>query len=115
MPVKLRKAKLRTVQITDEAVALFRLCDEIIAAGQEDKFEDQGGRRREYLDANRALGNAVGIKFREVSPFDAVREAPPDYMEHNPLQTGYWRKAHAMRREMLAAMKRTKQDQSNAG
>jgi hypothetical protein len=108
MPVKLRKPKTRTAQITDGAVALFRLCEEIIAAGRDEKFEDEGGRRREYLDARRALDGAVGIKLWETSPVDAVRETPPDWMHHNALQSAYWRKGSAIGCEILAAVKRGK-------
>ncbi len=115
MPVKFRKCKVRTPPITDEAVALFRLCNEIAAAGQDENFENEGGRRREYLDAYRALSRAVGINFWEVSPLDAVQESPPDYMRQNPLQFGYWEKAWGARREILAALKRTKKSQARAG
>ena len=91
--------------VTDEAVALFRLCEEIIATGQDETFEDKGGRRSEYLDTRTALHSALGVKPWERSPLDTDSEAPPDYMRHNPLQSGYWRKAWAMRCEILATMK----------
>jgi len=42
----------------------------------------------------------VGVKFWEVSPLEADSEAPPDYMRHSGLQSGYWVKAWALRCEL---------------
>ena len=52
-------------RVTDEAIALLRFCEEIVATGQDETFEDEGGRRREYLDAHVALDSAVGVKLWE--------------------------------------------------
>ena len=86
-------------RVTDEAVALFRLCEDIADAGQDEKFEDEGGRRREYLDADSALARLLGLKPWETSPVDAVREEPPDWMR-NDSQCEVWRKAWAIRCEL---------------
>ena len=51
-----------------------------------------------YVDLRRELGRMVGVPFFEGSPLDS--EDPPDYMLHNPLQSGYWRKAWALRCEL---------------
>ena len=53
-----------------------------------------------FMDLNRELGRLLGFKFWEVSPLNADSEDPPGYMLHNPLQSGYWRKAWALRCEL---------------
>ena len=53
-----------------------------------------------YMDLSRELDRLIGVKLWETSPLDTHSEAPPDYMSHNPLQSEYWRKAWALRREL---------------
>ena len=53
-----------------------------------------------YMDLSRELGRLLGVKFWEVSPLRTDSEAPPDCMRHNPLQSGYWVKAWALRCEL---------------
>jgi len=53
-----------------------------------------------YVDLSRELGRLLGVKFWEVSPLDADSEAPPKWMRHNELQSGYWVKAWALRCEL---------------
>ena len=53
-----------------------------------------------YMDLSRELGRLLGVKFWEVSPLEADSEAPPDYLRHNELQSGYWHKARALRCEL---------------
>jgi hypothetical protein len=60
-PIK-RAAKRR---ITPEAVALLRRIVEIQEAG--DTWEEQGGRRREMLDATRELGAAHRCRWRRAA------------------------------------------------
>jgi hypothetical protein len=56
--------------------------------------------RVKYEDLNSELDRLLGIKPWERSPLDTDIEAPPDYMDNNPLQAGYWRKAWALRCEL---------------
>ena len=79
MPVKLRRPKKRTMQISDEAVEAFRLCEEITAAGLQDAWEDDGGRRDEYLTAHRSLLVALSLRPCEASPCDAPDEGECPY------------------------------------
>ena len=44
-------------------------------------------------DLNRELDRLLGIKPWERSPLDIDGESPPDYLDNNPLQAGYWRKS----------------------
>ena len=53
-----------------------------------------------YTELRRELGRLVGVKFWECSPLEADSEDPPDYMLHNPLQAGYWRRAWELRCEL---------------
>jgi hypothetical protein len=86
-------------RVTDEAVALFRLCEDIADAGGDEKFEDEGGRRREYLDAHSALHSALGLMPWETNPVNAVCETPPDYMRNKHED---WHKAWELRCELEA-------------
>jgi hypothetical protein len=72
----------------------------VITTGQDETFEDKGGRRREYLDANGALDSALGVKPWETSPVDVNSETPPDWLLNNPFQCECWRKAWALRCEL---------------
>jgi hypothetical protein len=107
MPVKKRKSKARQHLITDEVVALFSKCCEIQKFGDEEFWAEDGGRRREYLDASGELHRLLGLKPWHASPLDTDLAAPdrcggelwvtsrPDALE--------------LRREILAAMNRGKQ------
>ena len=71
MPTKRRVPKDRNPKITPEAVALFRLGLEIIEAGDDELWEEEGGRRREYLDADKRLcWVLLGLAPSEASPLD---------------------------------------------
>jgi hypothetical protein len=102
MPVKLRRPKTRTTRVTDEAIEAFRLCEEIVAAGDDELFEDEGGRRHEYLEAHRALVCALGLKPWEASPVD-VDEEPCSWSGN--LYADSWSRAQELRRELLAAVR----------
>ncbi len=107
MPVKLRKPKTRIAQISDEAIASFSLCQEIDAAGQYDEFEDKGGRRREYYDAHSTLHCELQLKPWEASPADVPDDGDCPYRNGAHWDES-WAKAQDLRREILAAMKRSK-------
>ena len=104
MPAKLRRPKKRTMQISDEAVAAFRLCEEIAAAGQHEAWEDEGGRRQEYLTAHRSLHGELSLRPWEASPVDVLDEGSCPW-EGN-LYAASWPKAQELRRELLTAIKR---------
>ena len=106
MPVKLRKAKIRTAQITDEAREIYadalKLqdlrwdCVRSVAC-RSSSVGKHCPECLKYMDLNCELDRLLGLKPWERSPLDTNSEAPPDYMRHNPLQSEYWRKAWALR------------------
>ncbi|OSJ33187.1 hypothetical protein BSZ19_16210 [Bradyrhizobium japonicum] len=96
MPVKRRRSKERKFQI-DEAVVLFARARELAPFEQ---WEEDGGRRREYLETWKALHLALGLKLFEASPLDvregdSVRYGGQCWMESVP-------KALAVRAELIA-------------
>jgi hypothetical protein len=68
MPVKRNKEKQRKFQISDEAVELFIKARELDP--RSDVWEEDGGRRREYLTTYVALHNALGLKIWQAGPLD---------------------------------------------
>ena len=100
MPVKKRTRKQRNHRITPEAVDLFKQCSDI-SESQREAWEDEGGRRREYLDKSLALEAALDLRPHEMSPLDSGPE-PPSY-GHG---TGYyqsWPQAYELRRQIIRA------------
>ena len=55
MPTKRRVPKDRNPKITPEAVALFKRGREIIEAGDQEFWEEDGGCRSEFLDITKRL------------------------------------------------------------
>jgi hypothetical protein len=104
MPVKLRRPKKRTMQISDEAVEAFRLCEEIAAAGRLEAWENEGGRRDEYLTAHRLLYIELSLRPWEASPLDVTDDEPCGW-EGN-LYADSWPRAQDLRRELLAAIRK---------
>jgi hypothetical protein len=104
MPVKLRRPKKRAMQITDEAIAAFKTCEEIASAGLAEALEDEGGRRDEYLTASRSLHRELSLRPWEASPLDVLDEGSCPW-EGN-LYAASWPKAQELRRELLTAIKR---------
>jgi hypothetical protein len=104
MPVKLRRPKKRAMQITDEAIAAFRLCEEIVASGLHEAWEDEGGRRDEYLTACRTLHAGLSLKPWEASPADVPDEGPCGWSGN--LYADSWLRAQELRRELLAAVRK---------
>ena len=51
-------------------------------------------------ELKRQLGRLIGFNFFHGSPLEADSEDPPDYMVHNELQAGYWRRAWTLRCEL---------------
>jgi hypothetical protein len=69
--------------ISPEALRLWRLCRSIEDERATERWEPQG-RRREYLDAEKALTTALGIDWCcDVSPLDSrLKGSMPEYMEN---------------------------------
>jgi hypothetical protein len=106
MPVKLRRPKTRTTRITDEAIAAFKTCEEITAAGLHEAWEDEGGRKDEYLTAHRLLHVEFSLRPWEASPADVPDEGPCGWSGN--LYADSWSRAQKLRRELLAAVRKLK-------
>jgi hypothetical protein len=104
VPVKLRRLKIRNMKISDEAIEAFRTCETIVDAGLDDTFEDQGGRREEYLEAHLSLHRALGLKPWSASPADVPDRGECTY-DGSASWSASWAAAQELRRELLAAMK----------
>jgi hypothetical protein len=62
MPTNRRiRRREATTRISPAALASYRLCHEIESAGADNTWEEEGGRRREYLDASTALDRSLGL------------------------------------------------------
>ena len=73
--------------ITDEMIELFRRGREILAEGGDEKWEDEGGRLREFLDLSKRLDwTLLRRAGHEVSVLDDLDGDPPAYMRarNNP-------------------------------
>src|SRR5262245_17054104 len=72
MPTNRRQRRREAVtHLSPVAVAAYRLAREIEATGLHTKWEDEGGRQREYLNAHRALDEELGLPPWPPSPLDA--------------------------------------------
>ncbi len=85
--------------ITPRAVELFKHALEIEACDDDEFWEENGGRKREYLDVTVQLHRALGLKAYEPSPLDCDGD-PPSWEGHPEL----WRKAAELRKELIEAM-----------
>ena len=106
MPIKRRVSKTREHQITDEAVEAFVRAEAIWDAGGYEKWEEEGGRRREYLDASSALGRSVGLRPWETSPLDVPENGPPPERWKSPNGISDWQQAQNLRRELIKAARK---------
>lgn len=107
MPIKKRFAKAREHRITDEAVALWNRGNAILASGDDEMFEEDGGRRNEYLDVLHALARSLGLKPHNEDPFDVPSEGdPPDWMMRFPDRVADFKFVQGLRRALEAAAKR---------
>lgn len=109
MPVKLRKPKARHAQITDEAKAIFADAIKLqdirwncvgSVSCRSTSVNQQCPECEKYHDLKGELNGLLGIKPWETSPLMADSKTPPDWMRANPLQSGYWLKAWALRCEL---------------
>jgi hypothetical protein len=71
-----------------------------------ERWEDEGGRRREFLDGEKRLATLLGLWWGDyVLPLDATAAEPPDYMRGNSDHSEQWRVAWAWRCAMIEATK----------
>ena len=95
---------LKPRRITPRAVALWRVIQEIEAEDGDRDWEDEGGRRREYLDARGELNLLLGIKPWQSSPARVHDPEPPKWMTAgNLLAADQWREAWKLRQALEAA------------
>lgn len=69
MPARLKRDKRRGSKISDEAVEIFNRARSMASIDRE-RWEEGGGRRRDYLDTWKALHLALGLRLFEASPLD---------------------------------------------
>jgi hypothetical protein len=99
MPTRRTPIDRRRVQITPAMVALWKRGQEILATKAEQKWEEEGGRRREFLDLAVELHELLDRRPWEFDVFyvDAIK--PSD--DHDQ---GDWVGAAAARRALVAAL-----------
>lgn len=117
MPIKLRRAKTRTTKITDEAVAAFRTVERLqpkylgcIRGTCDEKLHSKShcSDCAECIDASRALRRELRLAPYEACPSDVTDSGPcPDY-RHGSCWGESWPKAQELRREILAAIERSR-------
>jgi hypothetical protein len=109
MPVKLRRPKIRTSQITDEARAIYARAVELQgiykACIRDDicrstSLNQHCAECSKFLDLNRELDRMLGLKPWEMSPLDTNSATPPDYKRSDPSKVKDWRKAWELRCEL---------------
>src|SRR5262245_30471281 len=66
MPVKRRNPKARRFVVTPETLALWRICEELLADGS---GQSDGENREEYLDLSSKFSLALGLTPWDHSPF----------------------------------------------
>jgi len=89
----------RWVQIAPAMVALWKRGQEILATKAEQKWEEEGGRRREFLDLAVDLHELLGRRPWEVDVFYVDAMKPSDDQDQ-----GDWVGAAAARRALVAAL-----------
>jgi|tagenome__1003787_1003787.scaffolds.fasta_scaffold19449109_1 hypothetical protein len=98
MPVKQRIAKRLRPRLTHEQVALWIVLREIQdERGGVDHWEQDGGRRHEYLDGCKRLSELLGLSFGDWLPLETPTACPPDYLDGNEYQLDCYRRAWALR------------------
>ena len=81
----IKKPSGTPVKITDEMVAVYATLMEIVDVGDEDFWEEDGGRRREYLDLNGELHRQLKLDLSEYPPTMLGAEHP----KIRPLHVAY--------------------------
>lgn len=91
-------------RITAEVLALWRKIQEIEAEGDDRAWEEEGGRRRECMDAHNELNQLLGIRSWQRNPAQVREPEPPKWMTAgNLLAADQWREAWKLRQAIEAA------------
>jgi hypothetical protein len=108
MPTNRRfvKRKRKAIQITPEIIAAFKRCDAISWDPKSVICEADGGRKQEYLDAEKHLEQLLGRGLPH--QFEIMQtlgdDEPPDYVVRaGPRWVQEWHEAAAIGRELEAA------------
>ena len=88
--------------IAPEAVDLFRRAHAIEQAGLEARWEDRGGRRREYLGLSEKLRGLLELRLWETGPLSVDEDDEPPSWITDPEKIADWRRAVKLHRELLA-------------
>ena len=91
--------------ITPEMIAIWRRLRSIVDAGDDERWESEGGRRREALDLDLEMHRLLGLKPHQMPPILALCPKAPRWMS----QTRQWedyRRAHLLSRRLDEAAER---------
>ena len=86
-------------RVTPRCAELWRQLNEIDANARV-RWEDEGGRCREFLDAALELHHALGRKPWMQHVEDVVHDAPPEWMTAERLEFTDWHGAVELRRAL---------------
>jgi hypothetical protein len=111
-PKRTLLARQRKDPITPEMVELFRRGREIQKAGATETWEEEGGRRGEFLDITKRLDWSLLHRVGQCSVFDDFSGEEPDYMASRS-STGHpdicgWHSGRAMQQRLQAALDGTR-------
>jgi hypothetical protein len=99
----------RNIDLPEEVVELFAKGLAIIAAGDDQKWEEKGGRKAEFIALDKELCHLLDGPWQP-SLFDTAldRKKPPFYLrpEHQMLRD--WAPAQQLRRALLEEVERRK-------
>ena len=96
MPVKRRVPKPRQFTVTPETLAIWRICEELLADGS---GQADGENREEYLELDAKFTLALGLGPWDHSPFFVRCPDPPHWVR----RPESWREAWQMRRAFEVA------------
>jgi hypothetical protein len=98
-------------RITPEAVALFKRARALY--DQQENWEEDGGRRREYLAVTRDLHSLMGRYPHQEDVCATIGEdEPPEWMANDARRLADYRQAVELRRELEKAAKTASNDKS---
>jgi len=101
MPLKRQTLDRRSLpQVSAAALRLWKLVREIQAERATERWEDDRhpGRRREYLDAEKALATACGLWWGDsCGPHDVKSPKVPSRLLHRPIAAAAYRAAWSAR------------------
>jgi hypothetical protein len=99
---RLPRARKRKARITPEVVALFKRAIAIEKDGDDEVWEADGGRCREYLDTSNQLRRLLGVRIWEPSVLDAAADMDLSGVPEHMLAG--WTRAMRLRRALEAAL-----------